>query len=308
MVDINRGYNNLVLGDHRNEIQSPYSIQTWVFTYPKGVTADHLFESFRKAYDFKWLSSLPCRQLCKMLWIMPIPENMSIDKVICFGLGSIHHHYQPDTNNLLCPSNALYQHCAAISMADIIKQRTGSKCKILMQDPHYNDIDKEVLGRYDVQTIGDYGAAGFAEVDENSLVFTMYPSALVTEILADLPRPAAYLCDHFCGGTSFRRRLAKEVAFPTTPRVESMAVDYHHHDKIAGQIGWGINGLQVNFRLEEFKRQVVLESITQRWKRAFQGLLARILDFLLIFFERMCSTACWWKRTKTDVRLETKTV
>jgi len=44
------------------------------------------------------------------------------------------------------------------------------------------------------EIVGQHGARGFAEVDDDSVVFSAWVSAPVKQVIADLARPVAFLC------------------------------------------------------------------------------------------------------------------
>lgn len=111
-----------------------------------------------------------------------------------------------------------------------------------------------VLRLFGIEVIGRRGAAGFAEIDEQTAVFTMFPSARVTEIIADvgIPRPAVYACDHFSGGEFYDAGEMTKMD-PDSPRVREMALDYKdygmiYHDE-ENEPGKGVNFLRINARV-----------------------------------------------------------
>jgi len=57
------------------------------------------------------------------------------------------------------------------------------------------------------EIVGQGGAGGFAEVDDESVVFSAFVSAPVKQVIADLARPVAIICAKPGSATVFTRRL-----------------------------------------------------------------------------------------------------
>jgi hypothetical protein len=131
-------------------------------------------------------------------------------KIICFGLGDLNFkpsdwwriqneskpEHQQETEESVV-EGALMHHAIASTIADIARscaQNGGMGVRLLTQDPRYTDDTKEFLRDIGFEIVGEYGAGGFAELDNESIVFSPFTSAPVNQIIADLARPAAIIC------------------------------------------------------------------------------------------------------------------
>ena len=88
-----------------------------------------------------------------------------------------------------------------MTIADIARScaETGDTgVRLFTQDPRYSDESKNLLREIGFEVIGEYGAGGFAELDNESIVFSPFASAPVKQIIADLARPPVIIC---AGGT-----------------------------------------------------------------------------------------------------------
>jgi len=133
-----------------------------------------------------------------------------VTKIVCFGLGDlnfkppdwwrIQNNSKPEDEQELETSvveAALIHHAIALTMADVIRScaRTGDKkVRILTQDPGYSGETKDMLQGIGFEIIGEYGAGGFAELDNESVVFSAFAKAPVKQIIADLARPVSIIC------------------------------------------------------------------------------------------------------------------
>jgi hypothetical protein len=141
--------------------------------------AKSLYQSSRKA----WLDSQTFLLLKTQL--NAVTFSISINKIVCFGLGSLAHPRE-DTR----PRSNI-QHAAVESMMEILKEKTGGGVRCLAQEPAYLDSDKELLKTIGIETIEDPN--GFLEVDGNTLVISAAPNVCVRQIVADLQWPGAML-------------------------------------------------------------------------------------------------------------------
>ncbi len=136
-------------------------------------------------------------------------------KIVCFGLGDvsfkppdwwrIENDSKPELEQepeISVVEGALMHHAIALTIADIARScaKTGDTgVRLLTQDPGYSDKTKDLLQEIGFEVIGEYGAGGFAELDNESIVFSAFASVPVKQIIADLARPAAIIC---AGSTS----------------------------------------------------------------------------------------------------------
>lgn len=164
----------------------PYDVALvkWSLSPNAVLTADELSARFNDTIN-RWETTRIYREFNSLFQSLPLPK---ITKIVCFSLGTLYCNLDPDD------LGSMMQHACALSMARWIQNRFDTQVRVLVQDPAYNEIDRIVLAEKGIETVGEYGAAGFADVDESSLVMTIAPSVCVREILADFVRPAAIIC------------------------------------------------------------------------------------------------------------------
>lgn len=132
-----------------------------------------------------------------------------VTKIVCFALGDlnskppdwwrIQNEALPEKKRELETSivdGALVHHAIALTMANIIRscaKPSDRGIRLLTQDPGYCDKTKELIKDIGFEVVGGYGAGGFAEVDDETVVFSPFPKAPVKQIIADLARPLAFI-------------------------------------------------------------------------------------------------------------------
>lgn len=95
--------------------------------------------------------------------------------------------------------NQVIQHAAALTMAEEARRHcctSGSGAdaiRLVAQDPQYKDDTKHFLKGLGFEIVGDHGAGGFAEVDDDTIVFSAWAPVPVKQIVADLARPAVFI-------------------------------------------------------------------------------------------------------------------
>ncbi len=88
-------------------------------------------------------------------------------------------------------------HAIALTMADIARscaQIDGMGARLLTKDPRYTDDAKKLLRDIGFEIVGECGAGGFAELDNESILFSPFTSATVKQIMADIAQPVAIIC------------------------------------------------------------------------------------------------------------------
>ena len=103
---------------------------------------------------------------------------------------------------------ALIQHAIALTMVAVIRSCAEARdmgLRLLTQDPDYSNETKDMLQKMGFEVVGEYGAGGFAELDENSVVFSAFTKAPVKQIIADLARPAAIICNRSTSARVFNQ-------------------------------------------------------------------------------------------------------
>lgn len=128
----------------------------------------------------------------------------NITKVICFGLGELARSLpgaktsvEPEGNEIMPEivevSPAMIQHAVALTIAEEVRFSTNPGVRLLAQDPDYSDDTEELLQSNGFEIVGHFGGGGFAEVDDESLVFSAWVTAPVKQIIADIARPAVFI-------------------------------------------------------------------------------------------------------------------
>jgi roadblock/LC7 domain-containing protein len=79
------------------------------------------------------------------------------------------------------------QHSVALTTADMCG---ANNIQLLAQDPGYTEEAKEMLKGKGFSIVGLAGAGGFAEIDDDSVVFSAFVEAPLKQIIADLTHPA----------------------------------------------------------------------------------------------------------------------
>jgi hypothetical protein len=155
--------------------------------------SNSVFEEHKRA----WNNSMSCKLLTSQLERVSAIKK-EVTKIVCFGLGDMCRkppewlRRQPNLEeheleaSFVRPS--MVQHSIALTMAEICHDSTGDEIQLLAQDPDYTEEAIEILKRNGFSTIGQFGAGGFAEVDDNSIVFSVFVKAPLKQIIADTAR------------------------------------------------------------------------------------------------------------------------
>ncbi|KAI0102416.1 hypothetical protein GGR51DRAFT_574099 [Nemania sp. FL0031] len=113
-------------------------------------------------------------------------KGCSVDKVIGFGMGLIGY-ARPSLSSL----HPFYEYAAARVLAKAAQEVSSApSVAVLVQDPFYTNVCKQVLEEFDIEVIDCFGAKGFALMDRNSIVVAHFPTFPFRELVADLARPA----------------------------------------------------------------------------------------------------------------------
>ncbi|KAI0843564.1 hypothetical protein F5Y06DRAFT_291479 [Hypoxylon sp. FL0890] len=134
--------------------------------------------------------------------IVSLLGTKKVTKIVCFGLGDItrkapewwkaRHSPRSHEFEARIIESRMIQHLIALTIADVLHARGESRdaVRLLAQDPDYTDETKEILRAAGFEIVGQFGAGGFAEVDDESVVFSAFVAAPVKQIIADIARPA----------------------------------------------------------------------------------------------------------------------
>ncbi|KND89126.1 hypothetical protein TOPH_06197 [Tolypocladium ophioglossoides CBS 100239] len=140
-----------------------------------------------------WNESVTCESFKKHL--RELLGTRKVNKVVCFGLGDLTARppcwWRIQNNNSVNKEpeigfveGSMMQHWAALTLADM--------------DPQFTNETKEIVRLKGFEIVGQYGAGGFAEVDDETVVFSPFAQAPVAQIIADIARPAIFIirrCD-----------------------------------------------------------------------------------------------------------------
>lgn len=91
----------------------------------------------------------------------------------------------------------MIQHSIALTIAEMCHETGASKVELLTQDPDYTNEAKEMLTEKGFSIVGEFGAGGFAEVDNDSVVFSVFVEAPLKQIIADIARPPLIISTGF---------------------------------------------------------------------------------------------------------------
>lgn len=147
-------------------------------------------------YREDWEASPLCKDLERKLRGSIIPP--ATNKIVCFSLD----HFATYARELDEPKDfeerswrAATQHAAALTMAKILKEKTGNEIKLIAQEPEYDADTIRILKKEGFEIVTGFGALAFTMVDENTLVFTTAPNIPVKQVVTDLANPAIMIWD-----------------------------------------------------------------------------------------------------------------
>ncbi|KAM0274356.1 hypothetical protein ACHAQH_007922 [Verticillium albo-atrum] len=75
-------------------------------------------------------------------------------------------------------------------MAQFCRNGGANEIQLLAQDPDYTERTEGLLRDRGFSIVGSFGAEGFAEIDDETVVFSAYVEAPLKQIIADIARPA----------------------------------------------------------------------------------------------------------------------
>ncbi|KAJ6130083.1 hypothetical protein N7512_002863 [Penicillium capsulatum] len=153
--------------------------------------------------DLLWQNSKSCNQLTTL--VKELLGRNTVKKVLCFGLGDFcrsapewlkrQHNSWDENSEIKHVMGCMIQHSMALTIA---QHCSGNETvPLLAQDPEYTELAKELLTEKKFKIVGPYGAGGFAEIDEESIVISPFAAAPVKQIIADLARPVIIISTGF---------------------------------------------------------------------------------------------------------------
>ncbi|KAI1100889.1 hypothetical protein F4804DRAFT_335790 [Jackrogersella minutella] len=163
----------------------PMSLKTRPFDYTESRNLDVELGIFQRCTAL-WLSNPIGQQFYAMFMRVPLPPY--INKIVCFDLGNI---ISKPATDFPQTRQAIFRHVAAMTIIECLHKRFGSMIQLFTQDTSYSSECAKVLFKKGFSVVGQHGAAGFAEIDNRTLVFAPNASFCVKEIVADISEPAA---------------------------------------------------------------------------------------------------------------------
>jgi hypothetical protein len=124
-----------------------------------------------------------------------------VTKIVCFGLGELasgRERTAMTPSELVEDNSSLVQHWVALTLAHFIgslAKQGAPMVRLLGQDPAYLQDSISILQKLGFEIVGRHGAAGFAEMDDECIVFTCSPDVPVKQIIAELARPVIIICN-----------------------------------------------------------------------------------------------------------------
>ncbi|PNH44497.1 hypothetical protein VD0004_g3162 [Verticillium dahliae] len=163
-------------------------------------------ENYEDAFRGKrtaWVDSKTCAAF--KAHTRQLLAKRKVTKIVCFGLGDFVRRppvwwkiRNAQSDNPITEGDHLeggmIQHWAAITMAETLRGLAdGSSVRLLTQDPKYTAEARAILEDVGFEVVGAFGAGGFAEIDEETVVISIYTAAPVKQIVADMPRPISII-------------------------------------------------------------------------------------------------------------------
>ncbi|KAF4332979.1 hypothetical protein FBEOM_13214 [Fusarium beomiforme] len=152
-----------------------------------------------------WIQSQSCKLLESQL--RGHLGAKKVTKIICCGLGDMcrqppewmkrHMASSTDEMDLSIVRPSMIQHLIALTMAQVFRTDNGNEVQLLAQDPDYTEETKEILEKNGFSIVGQSGAGGFAEIDDDSVVFSVFVEAPLKQIIADIARPVVVISTEF---------------------------------------------------------------------------------------------------------------
>ena len=152
-----------------------------------------------------WQNSKTCKQLAALVQDVLGTNTVKVKKVLCFGLGDFcrsapewlkrQHDSWDETAEVENVMGCMIQHSMALTIAQLCR---GNKIlPLFAQDPEYTEVAEDILTKKGFRIIGTYGAGGFAEIDNDSIIIAPFAAPPVKQIIADLARPMLVISTGF---------------------------------------------------------------------------------------------------------------
>lgn len=163
-------------------------------------------ESFFDGLKSRWNNSRSCSLL--KIHLHEVLDCSKVTKIICFGLGDICR--RPPEWMMRKPTDldehntegsflqaSMIQHLIALTMAETCFEGKFHETRLLAQDPDYTPEARRILDKNGFSIVGEHGAGGFAEIDDSTIVYSVFVEAPLKQIVADIARPILFLSTAF---------------------------------------------------------------------------------------------------------------
>jgi hypothetical protein len=152
---------------------------------PKWNECPEPVERFLKKHIESWGKTAECQKLERLIKLV---ENHEITKVINIASGCMEFGMDMEDFN-----RSAAQHALTIMLHKSLQKRTKNTIQFYAQDPRYTAVDILTLSLHGCEVLEDPQA--LIEIDNDSVVFACCPGFPLSEITADLARPAMLIWD-----------------------------------------------------------------------------------------------------------------
>lgn len=155
----------------------------------------------------EWDSSLHIQHLTD---IFTTPGAPRITKIVAFALGSI----ALDSRHP-SPTESLHQHAMAIHLGRRLC------CPVFLQDPVYMPLEVTLFSSLGATILPN--PEGLLEMDDDTLVISIYPDVPIRQMVADIARPAAMIWNRVTGD---KMKMRHNWTDPESGRLVKMMEGY----------------------------------------------------------------------------------
>ncbi|KAI0598226.1 hypothetical protein F4775DRAFT_186940 [Biscogniauxia sp. FL1348] len=149
-----------------------------------------------------------------------VPEQWAkVDKVVCFALG------EPGNDT----RQRMMQHAMITTIADMLEARFQTRVRKLTQDPGYSAVTVDGLRRHGFEVMEEPGGvAGYLEIDNNSVVASIYLPQPIKQMIADMARPMMIIVNSIIPDTPANKIIERQARkYSESPRTRDMWQDYY---------------------------------------------------------------------------------
>ncbi|KAI1494413.1 hypothetical protein F5X96DRAFT_617826 [Biscogniauxia mediterranea] len=174
-----------------------------------------------------------------------VPEQWAkVDKIVCFALG------EPGNET----RSRMMQHAMITTIADMLQERFQTRVRKLTQDPGYSAVTADGLRRHGFEVMEEPGGvAGYLEIDNNSVVASIYLPQPIKQMIADMARPMMIIVNSIIPDTPANKIIEQQARkYAESPRTREMWEDYYDEAVFVrnpnnNNMNWG-EGIHVMWR------------------------------------------------------------